>query len=306
MHVLLTGASGFLGSLCCDLLSQQAHVRLSILRSGHRSSVPAYAAPQFNGSTTKTGNDLIKLIGNAHPTHILHIGALSSPDGCERQPEQAYVANVAFTRMLAEYAALIGAHLTTVSTDLVFDGSKAPDGGFCEKDPPNPHSVYGKTKWTAEQVALTAPSNAVVRLSLLYGYAASDSTGVLGWMERSFSEQKPLSLFEDEFRTPLDVRDAAEALVRVSFQRLSGVWHCGGPTRLSRVEFGIQVARARHYDERLITPASRLLHAATPARPEDVSLNSRKLWSKLNWAPHSVHEALSRYPRGQCKQISDL
>lgn len=296
MHLLLTGTSGFLGSVCCELLSQRKHVRLSLLRSGHRHSRVSAKALSVDASTAKTNRDLSTLLGEATPTHILHVGALSSPDVCEREPERAYDANVAFTAMLTEYAALVGAHMTFVSTDLVFDGTKAPDGGFLESDSPRPLSVYAKTKLAAEQETLTTSSNAVVRLSLMHGHAPSDSSGVLGWMERSFVAGTPLSLFEDEFRTPIHVRDAAEALLKISSQRLAGVWHCGGPTRLSRVEFGVRVARALHYNEELITPTLRQFHATNPPRPEDVSLNSQKLWNELRWVPLSVHEALCHYP----------
>ena len=297
MHVLITGASGFLGSVCCHLLSHHTHLRLSLLRSGQRAQRVGTNAPQFDASTSKTSHDLLQLIGDAYPTHIIHSGALASPEASERDPALAYAANVAFTKMLTEYAGLVGAHLTTISTDLVFDGCKAPAGGLLESDTPNPISVYGKTKWEAELSTLTTSTNAVVRLSLLYGHAHSESTGALGWMERSFAERTPLSLFEDEFRTPIHVRDAADALIRISLQRLSGIWHCGGPARLSRVEFGTKVARALNYNEELITPTLRQDHATKPIRPEDVSLNSHKLWSELKWKPEAVHEALIRYPK---------
>jgi len=297
MHVLLTGASGFLGSVCCDLLSNQPNVRLSLLRSGCGNSLKTACAQHFDGAKAKTSLDLITVIGDAPPTHILHIGALSSPDVCEREPDKAYTANVSSTKILAEYAALVGAHLTTVSTDLVFDGRKAPEMGLQESELANPISVYGRTKRSAEEVTLSASMNAVVRLSLIYGHSPSDSAGVLGWMERSFVNQIPLSLFEDEFRTPIHVRDAAKALAHISIHKLAGLWHCGGPARLSRVEFGMQVARALHYNEGLIKPTLRQSHATIPPRPEDVSLNSQKLWNELSWTPNPVHEALCMYPK---------
>ena len=236
--------------------------------------------------------DLARVLGSLTITHIIHVGALSSPEICEHEPERAYHSNVRFTEMLAEYSGRVGAHLTTVSTDLVFDGAQAPPRGLTEEYPPHPLSVYARSKHSAESITLQTPTNTVVRVALLYGRTSSQSLGVLGWMERAFKEGSPLSLFSDEYRTPIHVVDAAHAILQLSDRKLAGIWHCSGPARLSRFEFGTLVAKALTYDPSLIRPTSRLTITAPPARPEDVSLNSEKLWNTLGWAPRGVMEAL--------------
>lgn len=236
--------------------------------------------------------DLARALGSLTITHMIHVGALSSPERCELEPERAYDSNVRFTEMLAEYSARVGAHLTTVSTDLVFDGIQAPPCGLSEEYSPHPLSVYARSKHSAESITLQTPTNTVVRMALLYGHTLSQSRGVLGWMERAFKEAAPLSLFSDEYRTPIHVVDAAHAILQLSDRRLAGIWHCGGPERLSRVEFGTLVAKALGYDSTLIRPTSRLTLTNGPARPEDVSLNSEKLWSAIGMRSRSVMEAL--------------
>ena len=236
--------------------------------------------------------DLAHALRSLTITHIIHVGALSSPEICEHEPERAYHSNVRFTEMLAEYSARVGAHLTTVSTDLVFDGAQAPENGLTERNEPSAISVYSRSKLSAEKATLRVTSNAVIRLSLLYGHTSSQSLGVLGWMEKAFKEGAPLTLFSDEYRTPVHVTDAAHAILALSERSLSGIWHCGGPARLSRVEFGTLIAKALTYDPSLIRSTSRLTITAPPARPEDVSLNSEKLWNTLGWAPRGVMEAL--------------
>jgi hypothetical protein len=52
------------------------------------------------------------------------------------------------------------------------------------------------------------------------------------------------------------------------------------------------VAKALGYDASLILASSRLTSNAGPARPEDVSLNSEKLWTTLEMVPRGVLEAL--------------
>jgi len=295
MHILLTGASGFLGGVCAELLAQQKDVRVSTLRSGSAARPCPITLPGFDAPSSLSPDELGSILKDVEITHIIHVGALSSPEVCEREPERARAANVAFTEMLSRFAASNGIHLTTVSTDLVFDGKKAPSDGFSETEPPAPRSVYAQTKVAAEQATLVTSSHAVVRLALIYGHSPSESKGVLGWMERAFAECSPVALFEDEFRTPIHVRDAATAVIEISRRELQGIWHCGGPERISRVTFGHNVAAAFGFDASLIHPSTRASHTALPARPEDVSLCSDKLWSEMRRKPLSVEEALLRY-----------
>jgi dTDP-4-dehydrorhamnose reductase len=292
MHVLLTGGAGFLGSACVHLLAQRSHIKVSLLRSGYGPLLSGTSVSTIEAPSTLTTHELTQKIGPHDITHIIHVGALSSPELCQRAPDQAYTSNVRFTEMLADYAAEVGAHLTTISTDLVFDGIKAPPQALSEEDTPHPLSVYSQTKLAAEKATQRSSSNTVVRVALLYGHSSSNSLGVLGWMERAFKEGTPLSLFSDEYRTPIHVMDAARAILELSERSLPGMWHCGGPARVSRVEFGTLVANALTYDASLIRPTSRLTITDGPARPEDVSLNSEKLWDTLGWRPRGVVEAL--------------
>jgi dTDP-4-dehydrorhamnose reductase len=290
MHVLLTGSAGFLGSACRELLKRHPDIEVSLLRSGHGPVLVEGSPSSLDAPPSLSADELARQLGPRRITHIMHVGALSSPESCERNPENAYTSNVRFTEMLAEYAQHVDAHLTTISTDLVFDGTKAPNGGLSEEDSPRPLSVYSQTKLSAERITLRTPSHTVVRVALLYGHSFSASLGVLGWMERAFKEGTPLTLFSDEYRTPIHVMDAAAAILDISARSRAGIWHCGGPARVSRVEFGTLIAQALGYDSSLIRPTSRLSLATGPARPEDVSLNSERLWKTLGWRPRGVAE----------------
>lgn len=297
MHVLLTGASGFFGGVCAELLAQQKDAHVYILRSGERAEEVSSTARVLSAPRSLLAADLARSLGDTPITHILHVGALASPEACERNPQSAWTSNVDFTRMLSDYSRSTNAHLTTISTDLVFDGRTAPPEGFREEDPPSPHSVYSRSKLAAEEATVREASGAVVRVALLYGDSPSQSKGFLGWMKRAFEAREPVPLFLDEYRTPTHVRDAAQAAIEVSRRALRGVWHCGGPERMSRVEFGKRVAHAYGFEETLIRTTTRLSYTILPPRPEDVSLNSTALWSALGFKPKTVAEALHCYER---------
>jgi len=237
---------------------------------------------------------LATALGARRPTHIVHTAALSSPLACEKDPAQARAANVLFTESLISLARMHDAHFTLTSTDLVFDGSAAPASGFAESDVPCPTTEYSRTKREAEELALAYSQSCVVRLCLLYGHSLSRSRGVLGWMEDSLRARRELVLFEDEIRTPLHVADAAQALFKLVTASHIGLWHCGGPEAMSRVDFGVAVAETLGLDPGLIRPAKRKDASSVPPRPENVSLNSTALWNLLEVAPRTVRESLAQ------------
>ena len=299
MHILITGAGGFLGSVALHHAIALPGVRVTALRSSLLRPPLSVATNEIFLDDSSACAHLVAALRLNPPSHILHIGALSSPEACEKDPVAAERSNVTLTRVLCEYAGHIGAHITFVSTDLIFGGTKAPMGGFKPEDPPSPSSVYSNTKLAGEQLVLYSGRGAVVRVSLIYGHSPSPVKGVLGWMEGSFKEQTPVPLFHDEFRTPIHVQDVATALLSIIRLKLAGIWHCGGPARLSRVEFGEHIAEALGFDATLIAPCSRQDPSIYPARPEDVSLDSSKLIRFTGHIPLDVTSALSTYRKWQ-------
>lgn len=294
MRILLTGASGFLGNTCVTLLCRHPDVELTVLRTSQAECPLPLGAREIFINELTTAATLHKELKTRPPTHIIHTAALSQTIRCEQNPDLAHLSNVLFTRMLAEYARSVGAHMTFTSTDLVFDGGTAPVSGFTEHDGTCPTSVYARTKAEGERETIEVnPENAVVRLSLLYGYSLSASRGVLGWMEDLWLRDESISLFSDEYRTPIHVADAAYAILQVAYMSLSGTFHCGGPAKLSRVEFGCHVADALGYEVAKIRPCLRAEVPSAVHRPADVSLDSTKLFSHVSFSPRHMKEALA-------------
>lgn len=292
MHVLLSGASGFLGSACIELLKRFPEIELSVVRASRVECILPLGSRELLLNDVSDSNALLKLVGTRPPSHIIHVAGLSSAATCEREPELAWRANVQFTESLARLACEHGSHMVCASTDLVFDGSLPRAGGFTEDDVPLPVSTYSRSKREAELVTLNLSRGCVVRLALLYGHSHSASRGVLGWMEDALHSRDELVLYSDEFRTPVHVADAARVLLSVSKFGETGIWNCGGPERMSRLQFGYSVAETLGYDSDVIRPALRSDFPATPQRPADVSLNSTKLWQVLGEEPRTIQQAL--------------
>ena len=211
----------------------------------------------------------------ARPSAVLHLAAMARIDACQRDPDLARRINACVPALLARLCAEAKAHLVLVSTDMVFDGTRAPYGLRAE---PSPQSVYAQTKVEGERLALGAT---VARLPLLVGPSLSGARSFFGDQARHLRDGVPISLYEDEWRTPMDLPTAAAALVELALARAGGLWHLAGPERLSRLEMGAALAQVLGASPALLVAAKR------PAdRPRDLSLDPstwREAFPRLPW-----------------------
>ncbi|MCO6429964.1 MAG: SDR family oxidoreductase [Deltaproteobacteria bacterium] len=291
MRFVLTGATGYLGSFLARSLLQSRHDVLSLSRSSH----PLFhkeAAFQEEFCDAHIAEECEAQIELFKPDVFIHAAAMASAEKCEQHPTEAHRVNVSFTASVLAAARAQGAYLCYISSDLVYDGAAAPPGGFAEDHEPLPRSVYASTKRDAEKLVFEYEKGCVLRLSLLYGAPIGEKKGGLDWMLSAFSEGRSVTLFSDEWRTPLYVGDACGIIIRLASSQPLGIYHCGGPERISRVEFGTKVCGQFGYDPKLITSCRRADIPSNPPRPEDVSLNCSKILSLLNYRCADIERGL--------------
>jgi dTDP-4-dehydrorhamnose reductase len=273
MRILLTGASGQLGAYLLRELTA-AGAEVTAWSGSHRGGLFGVALRPVDLADSAA---VAGAFEQARPVAVIHAAAVASIAECHRDPERARRVNVGGTAILAELAAAAGARLVLVSTDLVFDGEHAP---YREADPPAPLSVYGRVKAEAEAEALSAPRAAVARVSLLFGRSLTGRPCFFDQQADALRAGRPVTLFADEWRTPLHLATAARALAALARADFAGVLHVGGPERLSRLEMGQRLARVLGADPAVIVPARRADAPAAEPRPRDVSLDS-SLWCRL-------------------------
>jgi len=264
---LITGAGGQLGSvLLRQLIAAGEDVVGTVSPSGprppHGETVPLDLADS---------DGLGAFIRDRQPQYIVHTAAVTSVMVAYEHPGLARNINVDATVLIAAAAADINARVVFTSTDLVFDGTAAPHQ---ETSPPKPTSIYGKTKVEAEEQLAIYADTAVVRLPLMVGLPAVDRPTTFRHQLQALQQQQPLKLFQDEFRSPIALNDAARACMDIARSDFSGIIHAGGPQRLSRLEIGLALARALNIAPDKIVPTCQIdVHFPEP-RPMDVSLDS--------------------------------
>ena len=102
--------------------------------------------------------------------YIINCIATTNVDGCESNPQQAFLVNSAFAVQLAQFCTANQITLIHISTDYVFDGTNP--NTYLENDQPNPLNVYGLSKYAGEIAVKTyADKYFILRVSSLFGVA---------------------------------------------------------------------------------------------------------------------------------------
>jgi nucleoside-diphosphate-sugar epimerase len=148
MKVLLTGASGFVGSHILDVLCAAGLDVVVLLRPA---SNRRFLEPHLRQIEPRTGT--LDDPGSLAPalagiTHVIHCaGAIKAARSAE-----FYRVNQAGTLNLVEAANLQpGLERLVLISSLAAAGPAGPDRPAREEDPPHPVSIYGRSKLAAEQ-----------------------------------------------------------------------------------------------------------------------------------------------------------
>ncbi|MBI2787793.1 MAG: SDR family oxidoreductase [Elusimicrobia bacterium] len=273
--LLLTGATGFVGRRLAPALSGSWTVfRASRTSAGEGALDLDLADP----------DSIRRAFDAAAPKVVIHAGADSDPDSCERDPDRAKRVNEDAVKTLAGLCGASGARLVHFSTDLVFDGER---GWYTEDDRPNPAGVYARGKLASEEAALVrAPGAAVLRISTIYGRPLGGRPGFVDNLRAKLAAGETVAAFVDQWRTSTAGDQLPEVLTKLlADPDLEGVFHWGGAERATRYETATAFARIMGFDENLVRRARAVDMRFASPRPRDSSLVSSKLAAAIGLAP---------------------
>ena len=190
-------------------------------------------------------------------------------------------------RHAARAAAKAGARFVFISTDMVLGGET---GNYDERAPAVPKLAYGEHKLEAEgNVWIEHEEGVILRPALMVGETSRHQRPAYECELLSRGMQCPL--FVDEWRTPVHVDDVARAAWDLASLDVRGVYHLGGPVRMSRFELGRALCDMFGFDPALCVEARR-----PDERPRDLSLNSGRLAALLGWQARRI-ETVSPQPQ---------
>jgi dTDP-4-dehydrorhamnose reductase len=284
MRILVTGASGLLG-LNLALEAAKEHTVIGLV-SRHRLKTDAF---QTIEGDLLTPGIIETLLERTHPDWVIHCAAMVMLEECEANPALAAQLNTEVPRILATHVARGGARLLHVSTDAVFDGHV---GNFTETDPPQPLSVYARTKLSGEQAVAEADQDAIIARVNLFGWSMSGNRSLAEFFFNNLSANKRVPGFTDIYFCPLLANDLAHILIRLLTMKVSGLYHVVSSDCLSKYEFGVRLAEKFGLDASLIAPQSVAGSGFKAARSLNLTLKTDKLARTLGNPPPNVAAGL--------------
>jgi dTDP-4-dehydrorhamnose reductase len=151
---------------------------------------------------------------------VVNCAAYTNVDGAESESAKAHAINADGARNVADAAERV----LYVSTDYVFDGSKAEP--YVESDPTGPLQEYGHSKLAGERATAEANDNhLVVRSSWLFGAGGRNFVDTMLTLGRDHDE---LLVVDDQVGSPTFTGHLAEALVALATADERGVLHVAG------------------------------------------------------------------------------
>jgi dTDP-4-dehydrorhamnose reductase len=261
-------------------------------------SLVTIGRPELDLADARAASAAIRALA---PDIVVNAAAYTAVDQAENEPELAMAVNGDGAGAVAAAAHAAGAPVIQISTDYVFDGTKATP--YLESDPVSPVNLYGRSKLAGEEAVTAAnPDHVILRTAWVY---AAQGKNFLRTMLRLAETRDELSVIADQQGCPSYAPDIADIVLGVA-QRLRerpqeaslrGVFHMAGAGETSWAGFaeeifaqaaerGLPHARVRH-----ITTAD---YPTLARRPANSRLSGARLRQAYGLAMPDWRDALSR------------
>ncbi|MBF0780254.1 MULTISPECIES: dTDP-4-dehydrorhamnose reductase [unclassified Granulicatella] len=226
MTVLITGANGQLGKELQKLLLEK--------------KIDFVAADVSEMDIT---NEVLvnQFISEVNPDVIYHCAAYTAVDAAEDEGKELNrLINVEGTRYISNAAYHVGAKLVYISTDYVFDGTKATE--YTVDDVPNPKNEYGLTKFEGEEaVRELIDTHYIVRTSWVFGEFGKNFVYT---MQSLAQTRQTLTIVNDQFGRPTWTRTLAEFMVHlIESDAEFGTYHLSNDNSCSWYEFAKEILK---------------------------------------------------------------
>lgn len=290
MRILITGAHSLLGR---SLLAEKTAVELI----GCGRGLDPVAGKRYVQVAITEADQVERLLLDLRPDWVINTAAITDVDCCEIDKETARRVNLDAVNYLVDACRQIDAGLVQISTDYVFDGNAGP---YSEQDETHPLSYYGELKLKSEDIVLNSNIKGLVLRTLwLYGYLPGVRLNLATWPLDALAQHKPLTVIDDQWGNPTYVNDLARVLLDLCQRHITGLYHMGGASYMTKKEVVVEAARFFNLDEKLIGAASTQMACQAAQRPLRSGLSTDALQAVLEYQPLSLTQGLEHMAQDQ-------
>lgn len=232
--ILLTGASGFLGSR---------------ILAYHKEKYQIFA-PSHSEMDITNPDSVLQYFENHKPDFVIHCAAISDTVTCEKNPDLSFKVNVTGSENIAKTSSIFGAKCILCSSDQVYCNSDYENANS-ESDTVTPYNVYGKHKLAAESSCLELnPDSVHLRLAWMYDSKIDMTTSRGDFAKqllRSITEKTDLALPINDKRGITDVWEVVRNIEK-TFDLPGGVYNFGSPNDKNTYETALSVLTTLNCD----------------------------------------------------------
>jgi len=174
---------------------------------------------------------------------VVHPAGIPDLDIADADPARAHLVNVEGTRHVVESARAVGAAVVYISTDAVFNGQSTRP--YVESDPPDPITVYGRTKLAGETITQALPHHWIFRVPVLFG---PGKTNFIEKGLRKIVAGEDYIVASDQMGCSTYTVDAGYKIMEVVEARRYGLYHLANQGACTRFELARRAAELAGLD----------------------------------------------------------
>lgn len=202
-RIIITGASGYLGTHLCNILKNKTEKIFAL----YNSNQPEIENIEKIKIDLLQNDDLNLLFKDIKPDYVVHLAAITPSISFELDEKYIYSINVEVTSKIASLCHSYSSFLIFTSTDLVYNEGE----NIKEDHELNPLNLYAQTKLEAEKVVLKYGKYfLILRTSLMYGFSISTHKSFFDYSFIKLQNGETVKAFYDQYRNALFVEEAAE------------------------------------------------------------------------------------------------
>ncbi len=286
--ILLTGANGLLGQKTTEIFARESEHELLLTDIQDKAEEPRkYKYIPLDITNKESVKEQVKKF---KPDFIINTAAFTNVDGCESERELSWRVNVDAVKHLIIASRLSSARVIHISTDYIFDGKS---GNYDENSTPSPKSFYGREKLASENALIASGIEyAIIRTMIIYGNGTNVKLNFALWLVDQLSNDKPVTIVDDQFGQPTMVDDLGLALLRIVERNKTGIYNVCGSEYISRFDFAVKLADIFEFDRNLIIPIKTKELQQAAERPMNSSFILLKAQTELGIKPLNAAEGL--------------
>ena len=261
--ILVTGAGGMVGSHLSDVYADHELIRTDLA-----------GGESYTALDIRDRSQVMQMFAATRPKLVLHLGAETDVDRCEREVDHAYASNYLGTLNIALACQAYSIEMVYVSTTGVFDGANPEP--YTEFDRPNPLTVYAKSKLEGEKAVTSLLSRYyIVRAGWMFGGRERDKKFV-GRIAQLCQTEREILAVNDKVGNPTYASELLKTIRVLTGTGLYGLYHAVNGPSCTRYDVAVEVARYLH-SSIPIKPVNSALFPASAPRSRSEAARAYKL-----------------------------